>query len=167
MSRHRFTTPERVAIGAEAQKGTPERIQHKFGCSRAEFYDLKKRYRQNSPLRTKHASGRPCKLTITDVPKIERVLRRVHRANEHLSLEKLAEECAAVAPRVHPNTLRAFLRRSITPHTQPTGYPVHRSRRSQASPSHTTLARSPRAALTPTKENGSRKRNRPSAGSGT
>ncbi|TXT04334.1 hypothetical protein VHUM_04221 [Vanrija humicola] len=57
-------------------------------------------------MKTKHAGGRPPKLSSLDSPKIEQVLKE----NRRLSLKNLALKCATVAPPVHFSTLRRFLK---------------------------------------------------------
>lgn len=104
----RYTTPERNAIGAEAQYGTPARLKRQFNISHSQFYSFKKRYAQGSPMKTKRASGRPPKLSSVHTPRITKIISQ----NRRLSLEKLRLKCATVAPEVSLKTFRLFLCRS-------------------------------------------------------
>lgn len=105
MTQHRFTTPERVALAVEAQYLTPRSCTKKHGCSRSQYFSLRKRWLSGSPLRTKFSPGRPRKIPKSSIPKILKIIRR----NRRLSLQQLCHKVAHITGKVHPQTLRKFL----------------------------------------------------------
>lgn len=106
MSRRRLTTPDRVAIAATAEFLTPRSSAKKFNCSKSSYYDLKKRWENGSPLRTKKPPGRPPMLPAPLWPKLATLAVRNRRLPLHQLAKKVKPVCGTT---MCVNSLRKYL----------------------------------------------------------
>ncbi|BEI86869.1 hypothetical protein CcaverHIS002_0702150 [Cutaneotrichosporon cavernicola] len=105
MPGNRYTTPERISIGADVQYMSPHSVSKKHHCPIPTIYKFKRRYGKGSPMKTGNSKGCPKKVSMAFKTKIERV---VH-ANRRSPLKELKDKCGTFPPAMSPHTFRKQL----------------------------------------------------------